>query len=446
MRAFIRFWMQVAYNVGFVTFFLVTGLYFLFRLWRRGKLLPQFGQRFGFYSRELRDRLRPGADLWVHAVSVGEIDLTRVFLREARMLRPDLRVVVTTTTATGFGVAKKHLEDAQTTVIYNPIDFLWTVVKAFNLIRPRRLILIESEIWPNYLWCARRRKIPVYLVNARLSRRSEERYRRLRRLVKPVLQEVALVFAQDATDVVRVSRAGFAPESIFNLGSMKYDVAELGLHSETDISLWWDRAGWNGGTPVLLGASTHPGEEEVLARVYLRLRDRWPALRLVLAPRHAERGGAIRDLCDRMGLRTVTRAQLAVATAPLANGHSPEVLVVNSTGELRSLYKRASLAFVGKSLRGQGGQNFIEAAPYGTPIVVGPNTQNFEVITREFLRRDAIIQVTDEFDLEKTLEKLFASDEKRRDLGSRGRETFQANLGAARRTAQVILRSLEQEK
>jgi 3-deoxy-D-manno-octulosonic-acid transferase len=446
MKAFVRFWMQVAYNVGFVAFFLVAGPFMLWRLWRRGKLLPQFGQRFGFYSSDVRARLRTGVDLWIHAVSVGEIDLTRVFLREARMLRPDLRAVVTTTTATGFGVAKKHLEDDHITVLYNPIDFLWTVVAAFNLIRPRRLILIESEIWPNYLWCARRRQIPVYLVNARLSRRSEERYRRLRKLVRPVLREVALVFAQDATDVVRLTRAGFAPETIFNLGSLKYDVAELGLHSETDISLWWDRAGWNGGTPILLGASTHHGEEEVLARVYLHLRERWPALRLVLAPRHAERGAAIRDLCDRMGLRTVTRTQLAAATASLANGHSPEVLVANSTGELRSLYKRASLAFVGKSLRGHGGQNFIEAAPGGTPIVVGPNTQNFEVITREFLRRDAIIQVTDEFELERTLEKLFASDTARRELGARGQETFQANLGAARRTAQVILQSLEQEK
>jgi 3-deoxy-D-manno-octulosonic-acid transferase len=446
MKAFFRFWMQVAYNVGFVTFFLITGPFFLWRLWRRGKLLPQFGQRFGIYSHELRERLKPGADLWIHAVSVGEVTLARVLLREMRELRPGLRAVVTTTTATGFNVAKTQLEDAQTTVLYNPIDFLWAVVKAFNLIRPRRLILIESEIWPNYLWCAQRRRIPVYLVNARLSRRSEERYRRLRRLVRPVLQEIALVFAQDATDVVRLGRVGFAPESIFDLGSMKYDVAELGVSDDTDISAWWNLVGWNGSTLVLLGASTHPGEEEVLVRVYLRLRERWPALRLVLAPRHAERGGAIRDLCDRMGLRTVTRAQLAAATAPLANGHSPEVLVVNSTGELRALYKRASLAFVGKSLRGQGGQNFIEAAPYGTPIVVGPNTQNFEVITREFLRRDAIIQVTDEFELEKTLEKLFASDSIRRDLGGRGRETFQANLGAARRTAQVILRSLEQEK
>jgi len=354
-----------------------------------------------------------------------------------------LRAVISTTTATGFAMAKAQLEDEQTSVIYNPIDFLWSVVDAFNVIQPKRLVLIESEIWPNYLWCAKRRNIPVYLVNARLSHRSEARYRRLRWLLRPVLQDIDLVFAQDPTDVTRLSLAGFAPEAIFNLGSLKYDVAALGTSAEIDISTWWDRTGWHANQPVLLGGSTHPGEEEVLLRIFQEMRERWPELRLVLAPRHAERGGAIYDLCDRMGLRVITRAQLAAATAALANGKTPEVLVVNSTGELRSLYKRATLAFVGKSLRGQGGQNFIEAAPMGTPIIVGPNMQNFEVATREFLRRGAIIQVTDEFELAASIESLFRSDTARRELGERARETFAANLNAARRTAQVILSSLE---
>jgi 3-deoxy-D-manno-octulosonic-acid transferase len=446
MKSLFKHLLQVFYNVGFVTFFFVTGLFFLWRLWRRGKLLPQFGQRFGLYSREVRERLKPGADLWIHAVSVGEVTLALVLLRRLREIRPKLRAVVSTTTATGFAMARKQLEDEQTSVIYNPIDFLWSVVDAFNVIRPRRLILIESEIWPNYLWCARRRQIPVYLVNARLSRRTELRYRRLGRLVRPLLREIDLVFAQDPTDVTRLSQAGFAPEAIFNLGSLKYDVAALGTSAETDISEWWDRTGWRGDQPVLLGGSTHPGEEEVLARIYLDLREHRPDVRLVLAPRHAERGAAIFDLCDRMGLRVVTRAQLATATAPLANGRSPEVVVVNSTGELRALYKRATLAFVGKSLRGHGGQNFIEAAPVGTPIIVGPNMQNFEVATREFLRRQAIVQVSDEFELAEKVESLLASDSARRELGARARETFSANLDAARRTARVILASLEREE
>jgi 3-deoxy-D-manno-octulosonic-acid transferase len=259
---------------------------------------------------------------------------------------------------------------------------------------------VESEIWPNYLWCARRRRIPVYQVNARLSDRTEERYREMRWLLRPLLQEIDLVFAQDQPDVVRLTQAGFAPEAIFNLGSLKYDVAALDTNEidgnrAKEIDAWWTRTGWKSDQPILLGGSTHPGEEEVLIRIYLDLREEWPRLRLALAPRHAERGGSIRDLCDRMGLRAVTRTQLVAATEALANGSSPDVLVVNSTGELSSLYQKATLTFVGKSLRGNGGQNFIEAAPVGTPIVVGPNMQNFKGITREFLSRNAIVQVTE---------------------------------------------------
>jgi len=451
MKAVLKFFLQVFYNVGFMTFFFITGPFFLFQLWRRGKILPQFGQRFGLYAKDVRKRLAPGADLWIHAVSVGEVRLALVLIRRLRDVRPDLRIVVSTTTGTGFSMAKARLEDDLTSIIYNPIDFLWSVVTAYNVIKPKRLILIESEIWPNYLWCARRRHIPVYQVNARLSDRTEEKYRQMRWLLRPLLQELDLVFAQDQIDVVRLTQAGFAPETIFNLGSLKYDVAaldtnEINSNTEKEINAWWGRTGWASDQLTLLGGSTHPGEEEVLARIYRELREQWPNLRLVLAPRHAERGGSIRDMCERMGLRAVTRTQLTEATEPLANGSSPDVLIVNSTGELSSLYKRVTIAFVGKSLRGQNGQNFIEAAPFGTPIVVGPNMQNFKVITREFLSRQAIVQVTDEFELANCLHALFASDEIRRELGSRARATFEANLGAAQRTAHVILASFENDR
>src|SRR5579863_9785616 len=134
MKAVIKFILQVVYNVGFMTFFLITGPYFLFTLWRRGKLLPQFGQRFGLYSKEVRERLAPGADLWIHAVSVGEVKIARVLIGCLRDMRPDLRVVVSTTTGTGFTVAKHHLEDARTAIVYNPIDFLWSVISAYNAI------------------------------------------------------------------------------------------------------------------------------------------------------------------------------------------------------------------------------------------------------------------------------------------------------------------------
>jgi 3-deoxy-D-manno-octulosonic-acid transferase len=452
MRALFKFAVQVVYNVGFITFFCITGLFFLYRLWRRGKLLPQFGQRFGFYAKDVKQKLAPGADLWIHAVSVGEVKIARVLLLHLREMRPGTRVVISTTTGTGYALANKRLADDTTVVIYNPIDFLWSVVHAFKLIRPKILILVESEIWPNYLWCAKRRRIPIYLVNARLSDKSEERYRKLRRLVRPLLADLDLVFAQDDTEVARLTQAGFPPETVFNLGSIKYDVAEQesidarDAAKEKDINDWWDKTGWNGEHKILLGGSTHPGEEEVLARIFSQLHETDTKLRLVLAPRHAERGLAVRDMCDRLGLRAVTRSQLAGLNYPLANGTSPDVLVVNSTGELGALYKRATLAFVGKSLRGHGGQNFIEAAPVGTPIVIGPNMQNFKVITREFLNRQAVVQVTDEFELASCLRALFASDEVRRNLGQSAKAAFEANLGAAKRTAQVIVNALENQK
>jgi 3-deoxy-D-manno-octulosonic-acid transferase len=452
MKAIVKYIVQVIYNVGFITFFLITGLFFIYRLWRRGKLLPQFGQRFGFYSKEVREKLAPGCDLWIHAVSVGEVKIARVLLLRLREMKPDLRVAISTTTGTGSALAKKRLGDDKTVIIYNPIDFLWSVVWAFDLIKPRMLLLVESEVWPNYLWCAKRRHIPVCLVNTRLSDKSEERYRKLRRLVRPLLQDIDLVFAQDPTEVSRLTQAGFAPETVFNLGSQKYDVAELesidarDAAKEKDINTWWDRTGWNGEQKILLGGSTHPGEEEVLARIYTQLREEDKKLRLVLAPRHAERGAAIREMCDRLGLRAVTRSQLAAAEAPLANGSSPDVLVVNSTGELGALYQRATLAFVGKSLRGHGGQNFIEAAAVGTPIVIGPNMQNFKVITREFLNRQAVVQVTDEWELASSLRALLASDEVRKGLGKSAKATFEANLGAAKRTARVIVSALDNLK
>jgi 3-deoxy-D-manno-octulosonic-acid transferase len=440
VKALVSFLVQAVYNVAFVAFFAIAGPYLLYRLWRRGKLLPQFGQRFGFYAPEVRARLR--SDLWIHAVSVGEVNIALVLIRRLRELEPNLRIVVSTTTATGFKVAQSQLVDARTTVIYNPLDFLGSVASAFNAIRPRRLILIESEIWPNYLWCARRRRIPVYLVNARLSARSEERYRRMRWLLSPLLREIALVFAQDTVDVTRLTQAGFAPETIFNLGSLKYDVAALDSHDEKDVSAWWNRSGWDEKDVVLLGGSTHPGEEEVLARIYLGLRAEFPRLRLLLAPRHAERGAAVRDACEKLGLRAVLRSELAAATQPLANGSTPDAVVVNSTGELRALYQRATLAFVGKSLRGHGGQNFLEAARAGMPVVVGPNMQNFAVATREFLQCDALVQVSDEFELATALRGLLESETLRTELGRRTRATFEAKLNAARRTAAAIAQSL----
>lgn len=431
--------LQLGYNFLFVSIFLFTWPYFTWRLHKRGHLWSDFGQRLGIYHKTLRRRLRPSNDLWIHAVSVGEVMLASVLIYHLRQHRAKLRIVLSTTTSTGHKMAK-GLENELTTVIYNPTDFYWGVLSAFRHIRPKMLLLIESEIWPNYLWTAHRRKIPVYLVNARLSPRTEARYRQCRWFIQPVLKHLQLVFAQHNSDLERLISAGFPAETIFPIGSLKYEVADLPEQNSREIKDWWGHLGWNENNVILLGGSTHPGEEAVLARLFLRLKVDFPELRLVLAPRHAERGAAIQELCQvELGLSTALRTHLI---CPLRDEKSPEVLVLNSTGELRSLYHHASIVFIGKSLRSKGGQNFIEAARVGAPIIVGPNMQNFEHLLNEFLEKNGIVQVLDEFELAQRIREFLIAPDSRRAMGARAQEIFHANLGAGRRTAEIILQGL----
>lgn len=437
----IRFLLQVAYNLAFCAAVLLTWPYWAYRLWKRGHWWRDFEQRLGIYRKGIKERLPNGCDIWIHAVSVGEVMLASVLIQRLREQNPALTIVLSTTTVTGQRIARK-LEDERTIVVFNPADFLWSVRHAFETFRPRRLVMVEAEIWPNYIWCAKRRGVRIYLVNARLSKRSEERFRRLRWITRPVMQEVDLVFAQNDEDVARLTRAGFASEAIFNVGSMKYDVADLPGAAPAEIDAWWSLLGWDKDAPILLGGSTHSGEEELLAKIYLELRQQWPSLRLVLAPRHAERGVAIYEKCLDLGLKTALRGEL---DKPLTNGSTPEAVVVNSTGELKSLYPKATLVFVGKSIRGSGGQNFIEAARLGAPILVGPNMQNFSQQTHEFVRRGGLVQVNDEVELAQKIRELLGSESLRAELSARARQTFRDNLGAGRTTAKVILSSIRQD-
>ncbi|MDE1170862.1 MAG: glycosyltransferase N-terminal domain-containing protein [Verrucomicrobium sp.] len=425
---------QIGYNVLFVVGFLLSWPYFTYRLRKRGHLWRDFGTRLGLFGKKLRRKLAPGVDLWIHAVSVGEVMLASVLLRQMREENPGLRVVISTTTQTGQRLAKK-LEDERTTVIYNPTDFYWGVRHAFHVIRPKVLVLVEAEIWPNYIWQARRRNIPICILNTRLSPRTEARYRKLRWFCRPVLRLVNLVFAQHPSDIERLVAAGFAPEAIFPVGSLKYEVADLPEGDGTSVDAWWSRLGWGPENLIFLGGSTHNGEEEILARIYRELKPEFPHLRLVLAPRHAERGGQVADICQSLGLNWARRSAVAEETMPV---NSPDVLILDSTGELRAAYRKADIVFIGKSLRSKGGQNFIEAARVGVPVLVGPNMQNFAHLTVEFLTRDGIVQVLDEFELAQRLRELLSSAARRQELGRQAQEIFSSNLGAGRTSARII--------
>lgn len=427
---------QLLYNAGFTTGFSLTWPYFTYRMWKRGRLWAAFSERLGWYAPEAREWMeRNPRPIWIHAVSVGEMMIARAVLAELRPMLPGVKVVLSTTTATGRQVGQT-LVDENTLLIYNPTDFLLSVKRAFDQIQPLMLILVEQEIWPNYIWCAERREVPVWLINARLSDRSMRRFCRFRYFVEPVVRLIGWVGLQHPEDVERLARAGFRPETLAVTGSMKFDVAEAASYKTDLADEIRAQLGWSEEEPVLLAGSTHPGEEDLFVEMFLAMRREFPRLRLVLAPRHFERAGGVLKSCQEHGLKTVLRSELK--TGEILSP-SPDVMVLNTTGELSSLYKLGSLNFIGKSILGKGGQNFIEAVRWGRPVIVGPFMDNFRSLVSTFRREGGVVQVENTFELFQTFRELLLDPERARRIGEAGKKTYQENLGAGRRTAEMIL-------
>ena len=421
-----------------LTFPVIAGLvspYYALRLSKRGSPSEGLAERMARYSRSTREKVGSGVDLWIHAVSVGEVLVALALLRELRKKAPALWVALTVTTITGRRVAL-GAADPRTVVLWSPVDFPGVVKRTFDLLRPRVLVLVETEVWPNYLWEAKRRRVPVLLLNARLSRRTERWYRRFPEVFRPLLQGLSLVLAQAPEDVERLVVAGFPPEEIFVTGNLKYDVADLASGGAELHCSWWKGCGWPQDTLVLLAGSTHFGEERVLLDLYRDARRRHPKLRLILAPRHVERSPEVRELCREAGFSVTRRTELAHSPAP---DSPPDVLLLDTTGELRFLYEKATVVFIGKSLCAHGGQNFLEAACAGKPIVVGPHMENFEMLVREFRKERALLQAADRKELAAFLEDLLASEPMRSEFGKRAHALFARNVGAAARSADVVL-------
>jgi len=279
---------QVLYNIVFVIFFILSSPYYFFRMWRRGNWQTGFAQRFGRYNSKFKQAITNRHILWMHAVSVGEVNVCTQLIRALEPRLPNLKIVVSTTTTTGMGELQRKLPN-HISKIYYPIDWRGCVSRALNTVRPEAIVLIEAEIWPNFLWKARQLGIPVFLVNARLSDRSYPRYLLFGFLFRKLFASFTGVGAQNEADAARLLRLGCRPEAIQIVGSLKYDAAKLEERRLVDVPEMFRKLGVPPGARVLVGGSTHAGEELLLAQCYLRLRARFPDLFLVLVPRHFER-------------------------------------------------------------------------------------------------------------------------------------------------------------
>jgi 3-deoxy-D-manno-octulosonic-acid transferase len=431
--------MRTLYNLLFGVFFFVSAPFYFLKMWRRGSWRQGFGQRFGKYDARIKQRLTNSQVLWFHAVSVGEVNLCTQLIRSIEPRLPTYKILVTTTTSTGMGELNKKLP-AHIERMYYPIDRRKVVQKALGLVNPRAVVLIEAELWPNFLWALQRRRIPHFLVNARLSERSFRGYRRFGFLFRKLFASFTGVGAQNETDAARLRDLGFPGDAIEVVGSLKFDSAKLHERKLLDVGLLLSRLGVSSKARVLVAGSTHVGEEAILAEIAERLRKEFPDFFLILVPRHMERGREVGEMLASKGVRYVARSQMTEMTQ--MEPGSMDCLLVNTTGELRFFYERADLVFVGKSLTAEGGQNPIEPAALGKPVLFGPNMQNFPQIAPEFVKRGGAVQVKDAAELEKALAELLRSPSRCEALGAMAKLVVQENQGSIERTVEMILRHL----
>jgi len=307
-----------------------------------------------------------------------------------------------------------------------------------EVIQPKTIILSEAEIWPNFLWEAFDRDIPVFLINARISENSYLRYHRFRSIFAPLFGSLSGVGTQNDSDAQRLIALGCHPSKVFVTGNMKFDAA-LGSQSRPstlDVPALLRAHDMHEKT-LLLGSSTHAGEEAMLADLYLNLRQSHPQLRLVIAPRHFERGSQVAMALRSKGLAVACRSEWSDSSE--SNQVKPsDVIILDSTGELASLYPHVDLVFIGKSMLARGGQSPLEAASAGKAILMGPQMQNFRAITRTFLGKQAARQVSNVEALQSTLKELLEHPQERDRLGKAAREVVDANLGAVERTLEML--------
>lgn len=428
--------MQSIYNIVLSLFLVVLSPYYMLRLWRRGNWQKGFGQRFGRFDHKVKQSVTNSHTVWIHGVSVGEANIAIHIVQKLHALRPLLKFVVSATTTTGMEQYVRKLP-SYVTKIYYPIDLRKCVDRALGVIHPELIILVEAEIWPNFLWRARRRKIPVVLVNARISRKSFARYQQFGFLFRPLFGQFVLVGAQNSEDKDRLISLGCRPEVVHVTGAMKFDVTAPVIQTRLDVRKLLSLIGVSESNPILLAGSTHPGEEKVIAQIYLNLKKQFPTLFLILVPRHFERGSAVGSEVRDLGIRFHYRTDLSALRQP-PEERATDCLVVNTTGELIYFYEVATVVFIGKSLLGEGGQNPIEPASMGIPVVFGPHMDNFQEIAQALVQNGGAIQVPDAADLESTLEKLFLSPSKRVAMGAAAIETTKERQGALGKTLDLI--------
>ncbi len=383
----------------------------------------RLGERFGFYVEPPAGRV-----IWFHAVSVGECEAAFPIIRALWDRHPGLPVLVTCTTPTGSARVRAVLGD-QVRHVYLPYDLPDAIRRFLDHYQPRLGVILETEIWPNLFAACRQRGLPLTIVNGRLSDASAKGYARMERLTEASLAAVRQIAAQTAADAERYRLAGARPGSVQVTGNVKFDIRFDAGQQAYATRL---RATLFPGRPVLIAGSTHQGEEELVLEALASIRQTAPKLLLVLAPRHPQRAAQIRAVCERQGYAVRNRSEGAACDPDTA------VLLIDGIGELRAFYGAADVAFIGGSLVPHGGQNVLEAAVTGIPVLFGPYTMNFREITDRLIEAGGGVRVEDSAALAATVIRLLKEPALASRLGQQAQAFVTANGGAVGRVVGLL--------
>jgi 3-deoxy-D-manno-octulosonic-acid transferase len=398
--------------------YLLIPLILLRLLWRSIKAPAyryRWNERLAFYGQAY-----PKIDIWFHAVSVGEAEALFPLVRKLLQNHPEAKLLVTTTTPTGSARVKAVLRDSVDHV-YLPYDTPDAVKRFIKSFSPQMAVILETEIWPNLFACCGKNNIPIYIINARLSEKSSRGYQKIPSLVHPTLAQTKLICAQTQEDATRFIAIGARREKVKMLGNIKYDVEisqitiDQGHHLKADLF---------SGRFVWLIASTHKGEETIFVELYKELKEKIQDLLLVIVPRHPERFGEVKKLCELHQSAVTTR------TSGNAIESTTDIYLIDTMGELKMFYAAADIAFVGGSMVPTGGHNILEAAAVGVPVMFGPCMANFKEIAQRVLQQHAAIQCLNKQDIATALMTLFSKPVYRQELIANGKQFIEQNQGA----------------
>lgn len=419
--------MRVLYSIVFVILIPLILLRLVWRGSRASAYFKRWDERFAIKTAPTSDN----PIIWLHAVSVGEVEAARPLVASLQETYPQHRILITTMTPTGSArVTKLYAE----TVLhcYLPYDLPFAVKRFLKTVQPTLGIIMETELWPNLIHYSAELNIPLVLANARLSARSAKGYQRVAKLTRHMLQNFSLIAAQSQNDRQRLIELGADKNSVHAVGNLKFEIsmpASVNEQAEAMRAVWGDR-------PVFIAASTHEGEDEIILNASRQIRATFPELLLIMVPRHPERFDRVAALSQRAGFKILRRSENGMCSKAI------QVFIVDTMGELPLFYGAADIAFVGGSLVPRGGHNLLEPAALGRAVLIGPHYFNFNEISLQFLQANAAIEINSSETLAEHVIDLFSHPQKRAAMGEAGQTLIEQSKGASNRLLNLIKRHI----